>query len=174
MGIGLLLWITASHFIPSAPIFKRSEDAFYYFTKGDYNKSINRDFGKAIPIVVANSGFWGNGSFLISRINCDVMVFHNLFLGVYANYGVIGLLALFYLFLSNVLRLYRIISSSFDKQLVNASIVLLTLLFSLLFQQMKVSALRSISILLLYTFVFALINLNYSKFKEEIYGKSGN
>lgn len=161
-------------FVPNETIFKRFEDSVYYFKKGKYEKSFNRDLGKAIPIVVRHTGFWGNGSMIISAVDRDVMVFHNLYLAVYSNYGVVGLLALIFLLGGNILRLQEIINRSSDKRLINNAIIFQALLFSLLFQQMKISAIRSISILLLYTFIFLLIHFNYLQFKEQIRGKPGN
>jgi hypothetical protein len=159
----LVIGFICIEMFPEGPVFERLESSLWFFKKGDYKEAINRDILKALPIIINSSGIFGNGSMLISKIDDDWMVFHNVYLGIYANYGIVGLLLVGWLLGSSIYKLVALIRKGKDRQLSESALILLAMLLSLMMEQMKISALRMISIMLLYGFVFLIIDFNYQR-----------
>ncbi len=164
LGTLLLINFIINNFIPVETIFNRLDTSIYYFKAGDFQHATNRTWIGSLPNIVNNSGLLGNGSLIISQINKDHMVSHNLYYAIYANYGIIGLFALFFLIFSALSKLCLIIKKSKNKKLSQETIILLAVLISLCIQQLKFSAIRDISGILMYTFLFLLVHFYSLKF----------
>jgi hypothetical protein len=138
-----------------------------YSEGGAFLDVIGRPLIASLPNIIKSSGFWGNGSYLISAINGDSMVAHNLFFAVYANYGVPGVLCTMYVFLYSIFILYRVVfSHNIGRCLKNEAIVFLALIISCFVNQFKISAIRNLSSILTYTMLFLFIY--FLKLKSEV------
>jgi len=151
-------YYVVKNLIPAETIFLRSSETIEYLREGDIGRATNRNLIEAFPIVIRNSG-----SMRIFQIEGDATVYHNLYYAVYANFGIIGLSVLFYLIFSSNSLLYNIIRKTKNKQFAQESIILLALLISLFVQQLKISAIRYISSILIYGFIF--LNVYYYKLR---------
>ena len=175
LSVGVLAAVTAylvtSKMMPTDVIFQRLETSIYYLRKGDYAESINRDLLRGLSTLLRNSGVFGNGSMLIWRIDDDATVSHNLYFGVYAAFGLGGILFLFWLLGSSLSKLILTIIRAGERVLVERSVVFLALLLSLMVQQVKISAIRMIGVLLLYAFLFLMIDFGYSRMRARENGE---
>jgi hypothetical protein len=120
--------------------------------------AINRDFD-GIPAVFSNISIMGNGAAAFNQIKGHQMVSHNLFLHAYARYGLLGLLMLLYAFYKGFSVTKRMINNKISGELKNEACVLFSLLLSLLAQQLKLSSLRALTSMLLYSVLFIFIIL---------------
>jgi hypothetical protein len=125
---------------------------------GNVAQITNRDFSKTAEKLLMNTNIFGNGAFYFNSYGGSEMVSHNLILAVYAKYGVPGLLILLFFLcfmlsgLTKVLRRTPKGPRKFEAQ------ILLILLVCLFFQELKISAIRNVSIMLVYSYVFFCIN----------------
>lgn len=131
----------------------------------------NRDFGSATEELLNHTGFFGNGAFTFNKFNNNEMVSHNIFLAVYAKYGIVGLLVLVWLLRKLIIRLIKTIANSSNIVVRREATLFLLLLICLILQELKISAIRNISVLLIYTFFFFSI---YCLHKESILQKWKN
>jgi len=170
--ISFIVIYVIENLVPAYTIFARTSESIEYLREGDIPTAINRNLVKAFPVIIKNSGFLGNGSMLIYQIEGNGTVYHNLYYAVYANFGIIGLFALLYLIFSSTSLLFKIIRKTKNMQLSQESIILLALLISLFVQQMKISATRYISSMLVYAFIF--LNVYYYKLKFKSLNEKSN
>ena len=144
-----------SQWLHNFKIFNRLEQAYLLYQEtGSLQVAANRDLSDSIPIIIKNTSFLGNGSLFLNTIGGDSMVSHNLLFAIYAKYGLPGLLLILYLFYSSFRILIRNIKFAKLEFLQKEFIVILSIVMALFFQQMKVSALRFLPSLLIYTFLF--------------------
>ena len=140
-------------------IFERFSTAVDLAQAGDYEGAANRPFSSSLPIILASSGVWGFGSMIITSIESDVLVFHNLYAAIFADYGILGLLALAYLIVHVITELVKVMRETNHAGLRREAIVYLSLFVGLLFQQSKITLTRDMSTILLY--VFLLMNVYF-------------
>jgi hypothetical protein len=126
-------------------------------------KLSGRDFSQAISDLLPEASIMGFGSFIISKFNENEMVSHNLFLAMYAKYGIPGLVMLLSLFIYLFKTLAKTIKTSKTSSIQFEAKLLLITLCCLMFQQYKISGLRNISVMLIYTFFFFNIYCIYLK-----------
>lgn len=117
-------------------------------------KIANRDLYTASVDLISSTGLLGNGAFYITEYNKNEMVSHNLFLAVYAKYGVIGIFFLMTTIVYFFQLLIRIVRYSTSDSMVREAKLFLILLLCLLLQELKISSLRNVSILLIYVYFF--------------------
>jgi len=170
--ISFIVIYVIENLLPAYTIFTRTSESIEYLRERNIPAAINRNLVKAFPVIFENSGFLGNGSILIYQIEGDGTVYHNLYYAVYANFGIIGLFALLYLIFSSTSLLFKIIRKTKNMNLSQESIILLALLISLFVQQMKISATRYISSMLIYAFIF--LNVYYYKLKFKKLNEKSN
>ncbi|MDP2365900.1 MAG: hypothetical protein Q8M94_19285 [Ignavibacteria bacterium] len=159
LGTGLIIfsgYYVYTELLQGELIFERWERAYILFQSGYFLQASNRDILSAIPDVLNYVGILGGGSFYFNVINNNEMVSHNLLLAAYAKYGVPGVGAILFLFFYFGFKLVKKISITTGKYR-NELVVFLALLVSLFAQQMKISALRILPIMLVYCFLFILI-----------------
>jgi hypothetical protein len=161
----ILVGLAAAHIIPADVIFDRFYASLLDFKTGHYADAMNRPILEALPIILNSAGFLGNGSVLIWKINGDWTVSHNGYLAVYASYGIAGIMFLSYLLACSGYKLITILRRTSDRSLSNTAAVLLALLLSLMAQQVKISAMRMLGTLLLYSFLFVLIHFKFHQFE---------
>jgi len=163
----MLIYYLIQNFIPSYTIFMRFNKSIEYIREGNITGAVNRNLIEALPIVVRNSGFLGNGSLLIYQIEGDGMVYHNLYYAIYANFGIIGIIILLSLVISSILILYKIMKKTNEKRIAQESVILFALIISLFIQQIKISATRYVSSILIYAFVFFVVYFCRLKFMKK-------
>ena len=115
----------------------------------------NRNFGQAIPSILNNTSILGNGAFFFNTLDHDEMVSHNLLLASFAKFGIPGVFLILYLFYKSSLMMLRVIKNNYiNYSYKSEAIILLSLLLSLFLQEMKISAIRFLSPMLIYTMLF--------------------
>lgn len=153
------------------PIFLRFEEALGMFRqKGNIYEASNRNLLSTIPLLTENISPVGAGSLYFTTIKGDEMVSHNLWLAIYAKYGIPGLLLLLFLFVKSAWLLLRKVRSTHHVEQKRELLILFSLLICLFVQELKISALRYQTSMLLYAFLFILIfyKLNPKEIKYTI------
>lgn len=150
------------------PIFERFETAIDIFNaSGDLNEATNRHLSVALPIFLKNTSVLGNGSLYFNQLAGNEMVSHNLLMATYAKFGIVGLGTVIFLFSKSAYLLFSKLKKSDSFLLKKESLIYFSLIVSLFFQQMKISALRYQNTMLIYAFIFMLIYFNLNK--KELY-----
>lgn len=156
-----------SKYLPIDVTFDRLAMAYYYLQMGDYQKAVNRSILESIPGVISTAGILGNGSLTIFKIKDDEMVYHSLYLAVYATFGVIGLAVLFFLLYKLVTISFRICRHAENVILRKEASVFFSLVMALIVNQTKISALRYASSILIYAFVAMNVYYMYYRYSKE-------
>jgi len=149
----LLLFIYFD-FLENLPIFVRFRETVDLIRSGEYLLATNRDIG-GIGVVLRKINFLGNGSLFFTTVGSTNFVSHNLYLAIYAKYGIWGLFLIVYLFYQILHMLKQIIKRKDIK--VNyriQSAIYYSIFVSLIIQQLKISSIRSVTYMLNYTFFF--------------------
>ena len=134
-------------------IFSRFNETIEQYNNNEKLERIaNRDFSVAISDLISNTNILGNGSFNIYKFNGNEMISHNIFLAMYAKFGLPGLIILLWLLFYTIKLLIRVIKRPADNLIKKESILYLIIFLGLIMQELKISALRNVSILLIYTF----------------------
>jgi O-antigen ligase len=163
--------ITFSNIWPSLTeeytVFARFDETLYQFNNNQkVEKLTNRDFSKASSDLISNTNILGNGSFYFYKFNGNEMVSHNVFLAMYAKFGLPGLLILLGLLFYNLNLLISIIKRPKKASIKKEATLYLIILVGLIMQELKISALRNISVLLIYTFLFYNIYCMYLRKRD--------
>lgn len=149
-------------------IFERLEYAYHLFNTGSsIEQASNRNYFEVIPFVIDHSGILGFGNFYFFSFYGDSSVSHNLFLAIYLRFGIVGIVFIMYIFISSFIVLFKSIRNKKNQTTKHEAFILLSLLLALFFQQLKISGLRNIQTMLLYTlfFVFVYFTTQHSKIK---------
>lgn len=153
-----------SSLIEKYTIFSRFNETIEQFNNNEkVDKIANRDFSKATSDLISNTNILGNGSFNIYKFNGNEMVSHNIFLAMYAKFGLPGLIILLWLLFYTIKLLIRVIKRPADNLIKKESILYLIIFLGLIIQELKISALRNVSILLIYTFFIYNIYCIYTR-----------
>jgi hypothetical protein len=148
-------------------VFARFDETLYQFNNNQkVEKLTNRDFSKASSDLISNTNILGNGSFYFYKFNGNEMVSHNVFLAMYAKFGLPGLLILLGLLFYNLNLLISIIKRPKKASIKKEATLYLIILVGLIMQELKISALRNISVLLIYTFLFYNIYCMYLRKRD--------
>lgn len=142
------------NYVPIDLIFERFNKSLYLLKKGQFEQASGRRWSESIPNIIKQAGILGNGSLVIYSIYNDNMVTHSLYSAIYVKYGVFGLSVLLHLIIKFLKKAYLISKNALNQKIRSISIIYLALLLSLFIQQIKISGLRSISIILMYAFMF--------------------
>lgn len=153
-------------YFDSTIIFARLMESYDAFIVQDYAGAVNRRPIAAIPNVVTHSGVLGNGSLFLAEINYEHPVSHNVYLAVYAKYGIVGLLSLVGLFYLVLRNLYRHIKAASNATITQEAIILFSLLVSLYLQEMKFSSIRKLTPILCWAFLFMVCYFHFCRAKS--------
>ena len=121
---------------------------------GGVEATINRSLSKAAVLVVNDASVLGLGAFKYSEFEGNEIVSHNILLALYMKYGVLGVMSYITLMVVFLYRLFRIARRTRNNRTYFISIVLITLHFILFFQEFKISAIRSLTGVLMYLVVY--------------------
>ena len=142
---------------PDDIIFRRLEVAFDLLRAGDVEGASNRNLLSAVPDFLGTTPIWGYGSLFLNVLDGNEIVSHNVFLAAYAKYGFIGIYAVLALFVQTFIISFRTIRTSTVAIIRDEGIVMFALAAALFLQELKISALRMLPSLLIYTFFFLLV-----------------
>ena len=145
------------------PVFDRAQDSIYAIQHGQIELAANRQWSEAIPVVIEKAGLLGHGAFLCGHFYDHVMVPHCLYLDMYSKFGLLGIVALVFLFFKMSKMSYKIGSGEF---------ILFSTVITLAVHQSKISALRNIESMLIYTFLFTAIYVLHKKPRDRMYFKN--
>ncbi|MFC1896011.1 hypothetical protein ACFL0Q_05060 [Thermodesulfobacteriota bacterium] len=148
VSIAAIAYVYAERMEMFRPMFARSQDSIYLIRLGQIELASNRTWSEATPIVVEKAGVWGHGAFLSGYFYDHIMVPHCLYLDMYSKFGLLGIVALSFLFLEMLKMSYRIGNSEF---------IFFSTVIALAVQQSKISAFRTVSSMLMYTFLFTAV-----------------
>jgi len=124
---------------------------------GGYERTLNRNYSDAIDKLSESVGPVGAGAYLHTTVGGNEIISHNVFLAAYARYGIVGPLALLALATSLAFKTARAFFRARTDSDRLKMIVIISFGFALLLQQLKVSALRSMPGVLVYTFWFMVL-----------------
>ena len=163
-----LVYLFVMKFSSQIIVFERLFEAKQiYSSTGSLNEASNRHFGKSVNSIMENVMIIGNGSLAFDQINGDEMVSHNLLMHTYSRYGITGLFLLLVLFFKSIISSLKCIIKTKSKIQKIEGIILVSLLISLLIQEMKISAIRYQHSMLIYTFLFILVYYYLYQFKTK-------
>jgi len=140
-------------------VFQRLELSFDLLGQGQgIEKVINRKFGETISLVLDHSTILGLGAYEHRTLFDNEIVSHNLILATYLRYGFIGVVALLYFYGRALSNLIKVAIKSHCKVEYYVSLVLATTLIVCGIQEMKISALRSMTGVFIYVVLFSYID----------------
>jgi len=149
----ITVYMLIGKYVPATAIFERFDTSISFIKERQYQLASGRKWTD-IPTIIKYSGLLGNGSLFITSIENSSLAPHCLYLAVYAKYGIIGLFALLYLMLASLKAVFPLIRKGSSRQYQSIAIVYFSLLLSLFVQQVKISGIRSMSSILMYSFLF--------------------
>lgn len=151
------IFLLYQQYFSQVPIFYRAEMIFKLQDLSDYDTLTNREFSKT-PLIIESASILGKGSFYLWHLDNVLIVSHNVFLAFYAKYGIVGFLFILILFVVTIYRLLKFIFKIKFNIFQNEAIILLSLVISLFFQQIKISFIRELTPILMYIFLFVYID----------------
>lgn len=167
-GIALLI-LGSTYFFEFSVIFERFSDSLELIKYKEYEGAANRSYFDALPRIINHAGYMGNGSLNVVSIEKDPMVFHSLYLSIYNNYGVFGLMILVVTIIIILGQMIKILRESTNMDTIKKAVVYIAIVVALLSQQYKITMTRDITFLLLYAFLVWNMYFLYRKFcKEEL------
>ena len=126
-------------------------------TTSNFDTLANRDYVDAFKLIFTNLNPLGYGPFEFNVVLGNGMFSHNVFFAAYVKYGIIGVFLLFFVFYKSVKFLIHEINLKYNRIYTYESIVFLALVISLFFQEIKISALRTVNSMLIYLLLFVII-----------------
>jgi hypothetical protein len=152
----VVLGVVAYQLLQNSLIAERLKVAIYLFQMTDnLQQASNRNLLSDVPIILKQAGILGNGSLSLDVINGNMMVSHNVFLAVFAKFGLAGLVAAVLLFFNSFVKLLKVIRGKIYRHLDRSVAgIFFSLLGALFFEEMKISAVRYLSSMLMYSFFF--------------------
>ena len=124
---------------------------------------LNRDFS-FIPSIILETPLFGYGFGYFWHFRNNEIVSHNIVIALYVRFGLLGLYLFYYFFIKKIVLL---LNSKINEHLNLEKTVLLSLLISLIFEQLKVSFIRYSTTILIYTFLFTIISIFLSLVPNE-------
>jgi hypothetical protein len=139
-------------------VFERLMFAIDLFKSGaSIEGTANRNVLSYLPTFIENTSFLGNGSFFFFSLHNNSLVSHNIFLALYAKYGFIGIVLLFVLLLYFFKMLFKFIIKTKNELQKMETILFLSFLVGLLFQECKVSGIRFFASIMIYVIFFMIL-----------------
>jgi len=139
------------------PMYVRILNTLGWVQYGNIELIANRSWSEAAPIVVKKASLLGHGAFLSGYFYDHIMIPHCLYFDMYSKFGLFGICALVFLFVKIFKMSYRIGNKEF---------IFFSTVIALAVQQIKISAFRSVSSMLLYTFLFTAIYVLYTRSRD--------
>jgi hypothetical protein len=157
LGLSFLSF-SLSIYLKEISVFRRLESAFdTAVNKNEYTTASNRNFDNVVNKIIQNRVILGDGSLDNFIWQGDAMTSHNLFIHTYSRYGIIGFLTLLILFWKITWSLFYIVKNQRNKRTKIEAILFLSLIITLFIQEQKISFIRYLNSMLVYTFLFMLI-----------------
>lgn len=144
-------------FADEVNIFTRLANSMDNLMQGNSLEStVNRNYHGAIKVIYENIGIFGGGAYYFNEISGSEIVSHNVFIAIFLRYGIFGIIFAAYVIIFYSKEIIVRFNLSRNNTEIAISILFLILGCVVFVQQMKVSALRSTSGMLMYTFLFCL------------------
>ena len=158
-GLIFILFFGLYHFIlKDLVVFDRLLYAIELYNSGvGIEKASNRNFLTYLPEFINKTHLTGHGSFFFHSLYDNSLVSHNIFLALYAKYGIFGIIPFIMLLSYFFFRLFKFLLKSKNEIQKAETILFLSFLIGLLFQQWKVSGIRFFSSIFIYVIFFMIL-----------------